>query len=158
VKKAWFKKLTQFQALMVRVNLVNPKCLTDQHLVAEYLEILMLLAYIYKYQRHDVNNLGTIPERFCLGKGHMSFFKNKVLYLKKRHELLKKEMRRRGFVARKTLSLQGIGKKLKNDWSPNPQDLQIIRKRLKQKISLKPEWYRYYRKKRSKKFLLKLIS
>ncbi len=88
----------------------------------------------------------------------MIFFKDKVGYLKKRHELLKKEMRRRGFVARKTLTTKGIDKKLLNDWSPNPKDLQIIKKRLKQKICLKPEWYRYCRGKRSKKFFLKLVS
>ena len=34
---------------MVRVNLVNPAALSDQHLVAEYNEILMLGAYIRIY-------------------------------------------------------------------------------------------------------------
>lgn len=138
---------------MVRVNLISPKKLTDQHLIAEYNEILMLMSYIRKHQ--DTKD---IPKRFCLGKGHMRFFKNKVIYLKKRHEVLKKEMSERGFVPRKTIKVNGIDKKLLNNWSPNPQDLQVIRKRLKQKILLKPHWYRYYGKCRSKKFLLRLIS
>jgi deoxyribonuclease (pyrimidine dimer) len=138
---------------MVRINLINPRQLTDQHLVAEYDEMLMLMAYVRKHQ-----SLEGIPERFCLGKGHIKFFKNKIGYLKKRHELLKKEMRRRGFVARKTIVTKGIPKKLINDWKPNPQDLQIIKKRIKQKICLKPEWYRYCGEHKSKKFLLKLIS
>ncbi len=138
---------------MVRINLINPRQLTDQHLVAEYDEMLMLMTYVRKHQ-----SLEGIPERFCLGKGHIKFFKNKIGYLKKRHELLKKEMRRRGFVARKTIVTKGIHKKLLNDWKPNPQDLQIIKKRIKQKICLKPEWYRYCGEHKSKKFLLKLIS
>jgi deoxyribonuclease (pyrimidine dimer) len=138
---------------MVRINLLDPKCLTDQHLVAEYDEMLMLMAYVRKHQ-----SLEGIPDNYCLGKGHIKFFKNKISYLKKRHELLKKEMRRRGFVARKTLNVKGIGKALVKDWKPNPQDLLIIKKRIKQKILLKPGWYRYYRKYRTKKFLLKLIS
>lgn len=138
---------------MVRVNLVNPKCLTDQHLVAEYDEMLMLMAYVREHQ-----NLEGMPKNFCLGKGHIKFFKNKIGYLKKRHELLKKEMRRRGFAARKTLNVKGIDKGLLKDWSPNPQDLQIIKKRIKQKICLKPEWYRYYGKHKTKKFLLELVS
>lgn len=138
---------------MVRVNLVNPECLTDQHLVAEYDEMLMLVAYVREHQ-----DLEGIPDDYCLGKGHIKFFKNKIGYLKKRHELLKKEMRRRGFVARKTLDARGIDKGMLKDWKPNPQDLRIIKKRLKQKVLLKPEWYRYYRKNRTKQFLLKLIS
>jgi len=138
---------------MVRINLINPRQLTDQHLVAEYDEMLMLMAYVRKHQ-----SLEGIPERFCLGKGHIKFFKNKIGYLKKRHELLKKEMGRRGFVARKTIVTKGIHKKLLNDWKPNPKDLQIIKKRIKQKICLKPEWYRYCGEHKSKKFLLKLIS
>jgi deoxyribonuclease (pyrimidine dimer) len=138
---------------MVRINLINPGKLADQHLIAEYDEMLMLMAYVREHQ-----NLEGIPERFCLGKGHIKFFKNKILYLKKRHEQIKQEMRRRGFVARKTLSIKGIDKNLLKDWKPNQQDLQIIRKRLKQKISLKPEWYRYCGESEGKKFLLKLIS
>ena len=34
---------------MVRINLVEPKKLADQHLIAEYDEILMLLGYVRRY-------------------------------------------------------------------------------------------------------------
>ena len=34
---------------MVRINLINPKSLADQHLIAEYNEILMLLGHIDKF-------------------------------------------------------------------------------------------------------------
>jgi deoxyribonuclease (pyrimidine dimer) len=64
---------------MVRINIINPKYLTDQHLIAEYVEILMLLDYAKK------NSPCNIPKKYCLGKGHIKFFSNKVLYLKKRH-------------------------------------------------------------------------
>ena len=77
---------------MVRVNLISPKLLSDQHLIAEYNEILMLLGYVRKYPK-----LVGIPKDYCLGKGHILFFKDKLGYLKERHELLKKEMRIRGF-------------------------------------------------------------
>ena len=63
---------------MVRINLINPKKLTDQHLIAEYNEILMLLGYVKKYPK-----LEKIPSKYNLGKGHMLFFKNKLKYLKK---------------------------------------------------------------------------
>ena len=80
---------------MVRVNLISPKKLTDQHLIAEYAEILILADYIKKYPK-----LENIPKNFCLGEGHQRFFKNKIKYLKKRHEELKKEMRNRNFKPR----------------------------------------------------------
>lgn len=124
---------------MVRVNLINPKNLSDQHLVAEYDEILMLVAYIKKHPE-----IKDIPENYCLGKGHMKFFKNKVLYLKKRHENLKKEMKKRGFKTRKTINLANFRSQNKKNWTPKDKDFKIIKKRISEKLRLKPKYYRYY--------------
>lgn len=138
---------------MVRINLIHPRYLSDQHLIAEYNEILMLLTYIKKYPE-----LKDIPEDYCLGKGHQKFFKNKLLYLKRRHDLLKKEMKKRNFKTAKTLNISGLPKKLKKDWHPREKDKKIIRKRLIEKINLKPRYYRYYREHKSKKFFIDLIK
>ena len=138
---------------MVRVNLVNPKFLTDQHLIAEYAEMLMLITYIKQFPENK-----NIPEKFTLKTGHMRFFKDKVLYLKKRHAQIREEMKKRGFIPKRTISLSGVKKNLMNNWKPNPQDLQLIKIRIKQKILMKPEWYRYYGQHKSKKFLIELIS
>ena len=46
---------------MVRINLVDPKKLSDQHLIAEYDEILMLTAYIKKYPKIE-----DIPKKYLL--------------------------------------------------------------------------------------------
>ncbi|MBN1157597.1 endonuclease, partial [Candidatus Woesearchaeota archaeon] len=83
---------------MVRINLVEPKKLTDQHLVAEYNEILMLIGHVRKHPE-----IKAMPKEYILGKGHILFFKNKLVYLKKRHELIKNEMLRRGFKPKKTI-------------------------------------------------------
>lgn len=138
---------------MVRINLINPKSLTDQHLIAEYDEILMLIAYVKKYPCEE-----NIPEEYCLGKGHMRFFKNKLLYIKKRHELLKKEMIIRGFKARKNVNLKNFKKSLLKDWEPKEKDVILIKKRILQKICLKPRWYRYNRQHKSKKVLMNLLK
>jgi deoxyribonuclease (pyrimidine dimer) len=138
---------------MVRVNLINPKKLTDQHLIAEYDEILMLFGYVKKYPE-----LGKIPSKYTLGKGHMLFFKNKLKYLKKRHELIKKEMKKRGFNANKTIKLNQFNKKLIHDWRPSSSDKWTIKKRLISKIKLKPKFYKYYGEKKSKKFFIDLIK
>ena len=126
---------------MVRINLVNPKELTDQHLIAEYNEVLMLFGHVKKYPK--INNQ---PENYCLGPGHINFFKDKLLYLKKRHEIIKKEMKKRGFKTNKTIKLNIYKKELKNDWKPKEKDFKIIRNRINQKIKQKPNFYKYYKK------------
>ena len=139
---------------MVRINIINPKRLTDQHLIAEYNEILMLIAYIKKYPLKE----GEIPEEYCLGRGHMKFFKNKVGYLKGRHETISKEMRNRGFKTNKKVVTKGISKKAMNKWKPTIKDKEIIIKRITEKIMKKPEWYKYYGKKRDLKNFLKKLK
>ena len=138
---------------MVRINLINPKKLADQHLIAEYNEILMLLGYVRKYPLEK-----DIPEEYCLGRGHIKFFKNKLLYLQKRHEILKKEMKRRGFVPTKTINLSEFSMSLRNDWKPSFKDFIIIKERLREKINFKPDYYKYKGKKKSKKFFLDLLE
>ena len=138
---------------MVRINLIHPRFLADQHLIAEYDEILMLLGYVKKYPY-----IKDIPIKYCLGKGHIKFFKNKLAYLKNRHELIKEEMRKRGFKAEISIKLNNFNKKLISNWKPTENDKKIIRKRLKEKILKKRNYYRYYRKIRKTKFLLNLVN
>lgn len=138
---------------MVRVNLITPAALSDQHLIAEYDEILMLIGYVRRYPLPL-----DIPNRYSLGKGHMKFFKDKLIYLKKRHETLKVEMRKRNFETNVTIDLSGFDKDLKNDWTPNEQDKKIIKQRIIEKIMKKPDYYRYYGKYKSPKFFIELIK
>ncbi len=137
---------------MVRVNLIDAKKLSDQHLIAEYNEILMLLGYVRK---HPSNY--QIDHDYCLGNGQIRFFKAKLLYLKKRYESIKKEMKLRGFQRRKTVDLRDFPKELWGDWNPNPKHFKIIKERLREKIKLKPNYYRYYKVKKSKTFFLDLL-
>ena len=138
---------------MVRINLIHPKYLSDQHLIAEYNEILMLIGHVKKFP-----HLKNIPNNFCLGKGHIIFFKNKLGYLKDRHERVKIEMRRRGFVTSKDLDVEGYDKVYFVKYLPSEEDKKIIRKRIIEKINKKPDYYRYYGKKKWKKFFLEMIE
>ncbi|MFA5020057.1 MAG: pyrimidine dimer DNA glycosylase/endonuclease V [Candidatus Pacearchaeota archaeon] len=139
---------------MVRINLIAPEGLTDQHLIAEYLEILMLIGSI----KNKEVNLTKIPERYCLGKGHQLFFRDKLKYLKKRHELIKKEMKKRGFKTNHSLDISKFNNCLKQDFCPDKRDRMLIKKRLAEKISLKPSFYRYYSKHKPKSFFINLIK
>ncbi|MGV8172230.1 MAG: pyrimidine dimer DNA glycosylase/endonuclease V [Candidatus Woesearchaeota archaeon] len=144
---------------MVRINIINPKALTDQHLIAEYDEMLMLLGYVERYPDIKIiNGRSEIPERYTLNKGHMKFFKDKLKYLKRRHELLKSEMRKRGFKPIKSIDLHKYPKALHNDWKPRMDDFKIIIDRITWKINKKPEYYRYYGKYRDKDFLIGLLN
>ena len=126
---------------MVRINLIPPKQLTDQHLIAEYNEILMLLGHVKKFPK--INNQ---PKEYCLGKGHINFFKDKLLYLKNRHELIKIEMKNRNFKPKITINLKQFKKELKHDYTPTNKAKKIIKQRLKQRLKQKPNYYKYYGK------------
>jgi deoxyribonuclease (pyrimidine dimer) len=140
---------------MVRINIINPKFLSDQHLIAEYNEILMLLGYIRKHPKTDYLK---IPKNYQLGKGHILFFKNKLKYIEKRFNSIKKEMKKRGFSGKIKINLNKFNKKLINNWTPRYKDINIIKERLIKKINLKPEYYRYYKKNKTKNFFIRLIK
>lgn len=138
---------------MVRINLINPKNLADQHLIAEYNEILLLLGHIDKFLV-----IRDQPKEYCLGKGHINFFKDKIKYLKERHEIVKKEMVKRKFRTSKTINLDKYPKEYINNWKPKNKDKDLIKKRLISKINLKPKYYRYKGVKKPKKYFIDLIK
>ena len=132
---------------MTRINLVNPKELSDQHLVAEYREIFMVGSSLQRSikSKNWLKTKNNIPDEFTLNKGHVTFFYNKGMYLDKRYSLLVKEMKRRGMNPdpKRKFKKSQWPKCLYNDWKPKNKDLKIIRKRIEEKINLKPDWYRY---------------
>ena len=138
---------------MVRINIIDPAWSADQHPIAEYKEILMLLGHVRKHP-----TIKALPERYCLRKGHICFFKDKLLYLKERHELLKREMLRRGFQANKTISLQGLPKELCNSWQCSDDGKKIIKKRITENIHKNPTRYTYRRKKLGADALIEKIK
>jgi len=126
----------------MRANVgVPPEILTDQHLIAEYRELLIPGGWQKKRQWDKGKS--PIPSTFGLGKGHITFWRDKHLYLAKRHKAIVEEMRRRGFNARYTYwSLEEIPEDLKKDWEPSERDSRIIRERIYERIMDKPSWYR----------------
>ncbi len=79
---------------MTRINAtINPKDLTDKHLLAEHREIKRIPNMV-KSGKAVVEN---IPEQFTLGKGHVKFFYNKLEWLYRRYEKIYDECISRGF-------------------------------------------------------------
>jgi deoxyribonuclease (pyrimidine dimer) len=135
---------------MTRINIISPSELTDQHLVAEYREIEMVPAALERSLRtksvYDI--LRNIPSEFTLNKGHVSFFYNKMAYLRERFELIVNEMNERGMnpsdervdrVAERFAKQHAL---FQNNWTPTIRDASIIRERIEYRISQKPSWYR----------------
>ena len=132
---------------MTRINLVNPRELSDQHLVAEYREIFMVGSSLQRSIKSKkwLKTKNNIPDDFTLNKGHVTFFYNKGMYLDKRYTLLVSEMKRRGMNPdpKRKFKKSQWPKYLYNDWKPNNKDIKVIRQRIDEKIKLKPDWYRY---------------
>lgn len=86
---------------MTRINSdLDPKILTRMHLLAELREITMVPAALRRSLRTKSPNriLQSIPEKFTLNKGHVTFFYNKLGFLKKRFTKLTDEMKNRGYT------------------------------------------------------------
>ena len=122
---------------MTRINLVDPKALTDKHLLAEYKEITRPFNKMIK--RVTDNNLPVdIPLLYVLGKGHETFFFNKLLFLWKRYGALYSELESRGYslnskqyeeISTKFLTFF-FGTEFWNDYVPSPEELYLNMARL----------------------------
>lgn len=133
---------------MARVNIgINPIYLSDQHLIAESVEITMITGGLKK------NNClikSEIPQFFNIGKGHINFFKTKLYYLNKRLLAVNNELGNRNIRHSTKIDLNEFPSELWNDWRPNLEDSKIIRfrifDRLNYPLKARKGFHRYYKK------------
>ena len=113
---------------MTRINVgIPPAELINQHLLAEHREIKRIPNCIAKGKY----NMEGIPDKFKLGTGHVKFFYNKLLYLKKRYISLYNECVKRGFNVQNYISAwDNVPQKLMNDYKVRANDCRIIRQRI----------------------------
>jgi hypothetical protein len=118
---------------MARVNVgINPIYLSDQHLLAEGVEILMIIGGL---EKNGYVIKGKSPSNFTLGTGHINFFKDKIIYLSRRLNEVKKEMKRRGFSSENyNIDFNKIPVKFLNDWSPSEKDFLEVKNRIVDRI------------------------
>ncbi len=117
---------------MTRINLIDPQYLTDKHLMAEYRELPRIFTAVLKAQ--DAGKKPSnydIPKQYKLGKGHVTFFYNKCMWLSNRYELLYKELCKRGFEIDSDLfhSVRSNVMSIGHEWSvyykPTPEEVYI---------------------------------
>lgn len=120
---------------MTRINVVPVNELTREHLIAEYRE----LPRIYKAaEKYYLNGEKTpIPAKYLLGKGHMTFFYDKLEFIRIRHENLIREMKHRGYKPTFTSDPPVLNVPLRywNDYRPTTEALEINRERIKERLS-----------------------
>jgi len=136
---------------MTRINSdIDPKQLMDQHLMAEYRELPMVLSSLRRSLRTQSEReiLKKIPPRFTLNKGHVLFFYNKLTFLKDRYTRIVDELLNRGYTLdqARTLDLNNIPSTFFNNWTATAADNAVLEQRIREKIAMKPSWYKYYGK------------
>lgn len=116
---------------MTRINCgIPPAELSNKHLIAEHREIKRIPNKISSGKFSLVG----VPEKFKLGKGHVKFFYNKLLFLKKRYNSIYQECKKRGFnVTYFGSAWDNIPKKFLNDYHPTKKDVLLIKKRIKER-------------------------
>ena len=118
---------------MTRINVgIPPAELVNQHLLAEHREIKRIPNCVAKGKY----NMDGQPDRFKLGTGHVKFFYNKLLYLKKRYVRLYEECIERGFNVQNYIEAwNDIPAELMNDYNVRANDIRIIRERINERLS-----------------------
>ena len=78
---------------MTRINAnIQPSHLIDQHLFAEYREMVRIPNAVHKDYQKALEAIKKAPDKFKLGTGHVIFHYNKLKYLHKRFVAIKEEL------------------------------------------------------------------
>lgn len=134
---------------MTRINAnLHPEHLLDQHLMAEYRELPMVYAALRRSLRtKSVNDvLKSVPPRFTLNKGHVSFFYDKITFLEGRYERLIDELKTRGYNLddSRRYDVSDIPEVFHNTWEMDDLAKQQIQERIYKRYHEKPTFYTYY--------------
>lgn len=133
---------------MARVNIgIDPLYLSDQHLIAESVEITMITGGLRK---NGYQIKSEIPEVFNIGNGHINFFKNKLYYLNRRLLAVNKELGNRNIRHSTKIDLGEFPSELRGDWKPTIESSNIIRERIADRLihplKAKKGFHRFYKK------------
>lgn len=142
---------------MTRINIVPVEELADQHLMAEYREIFMVGPALRRSleSKRGLIIQRDVPRYYTLNAGHVKFFYNKGLYLKRRYDQIVEELQRRNFNLDKDrvfpsehfrYPLEYYTTEYYKDWKPSAVEMTVARERIALRIQQKPNFYRYYGK------------
>lgn len=127
----------------MRFNIgIDPRMLTDEQLYAESRELKFLPAY---FKRYGMSAIERVPERFCLGKGHILFFAYKPSYSLRRYRMVLQECWKRGIAAEDESWRWDVYGDMRDDYHDEGWEGEVIRQRIIEKIRISPkEYFHYY--------------
>jgi deoxyribonuclease (pyrimidine dimer) len=119
---------------MTRINCIPVEFLIDQHLLAEYREMLRIPAALRKSMK--AGRPVATPLFYKMSEGHIKFFYDKGEFLRKRHIELKSELKRRGLNhSDLSLSLSDFRHYgFMGDWDPDYEAMLVNTERLLERI------------------------
>jgi len=118
---------------MTRVSVGFTHQLCDKHLLKERIEVLRIPNAMKKGTAKV--DLRKIPKDFRLGKLHVTFFYDKVGFLKRHYEALTAECIKRGFNPTDySDAFEDIPSHLMNDYAPSEYDIHIVRERIADRL------------------------
>lgn len=130
---------------MSRVNLIPVTELYDQHLFAEYREIRHIGKALQRSLRRKTKfNKNEIPKKYTLNSGHVKFFYDKGLFLKKRFDELREEVIKRNYNINKdiTFNIEDFPLCFRKDYIPTQEEIDINLERINLRIGQKPNFYK----------------
>ncbi len=142
---------------MTRINTVHPEHLTNEWLLAEWRELPRIVNEMEKHPKRF--NKSKIPKGYTLNKGHVLFFRDKLLFLAKRHRELKRELRNRGIKHNKKIKIElhylapNLQDTACNDWEPTTKDHTVLIERLEQRFDLRKKAYHMTNKNKVKQII-----
>lgn len=132
---------------MTRINVIDPTQLTDQHLMAEYRELPMVMGSLKRTKASKAGwQFNKVPPHYTLNKGHVYFFTNKKQFLFERFNALIIELRHRGYKispADRNIDWNVFDGIPQVEWVPTHSCKEINAERIRTRISEKPDWYRW---------------
>lgn len=144
---------------MTRINsAISPKNLTDEHLLAEHMEIKRLPYCLLK--AISSGSIKRIPETFVLGRGHVTFFLDKMNFIRKRYNSIREECLRRGFsVEDYSDNFKNINSCFCKDHTTTIEEIERLLERISQRINESPKssWH-YYGKVISKEEAINILK
>lgn len=132
---------------MTRINTIDFDDLTDQHLMAEYRELPMVMGSMRRSLKSK-NGIRNIPPKFTLNSGHVKFFYNKGRFLKWRYENLIEKLTERGYNLdeNREVDFSVFDLYPQIDWEPTNEDMKVSAERILIRVAEKPSWYKYLSK------------
>ena len=132
---------------MTRINLIDPRELTDQHLRAEYRELpraFPLATAALLRHRGDPRRVPG-PVRYTMGTGHVAFFYTRTDYLSARQLAIIIEMQRRGYSPTHTTAPPPVAGYPLSGWQPDAADIAVSLARLRERLLSppRPHFYTY---------------